>query len=205
MAEHKDITDPNIHETKGAAAAAAGQILTATGAGTATFQTPPFTTLKAGWWDYNDVTTQTTPISLAVAGTKYDLTNDGAGVNSQFGFATPQGTHIWNTTTNRLDFTNLAVGDTAELRMDIAYITTSVNTALTVEFEFSVGTGSAFNLTLLPQLNFKAAGTYNIVHTRNFYIGSETVRANPARIRAFADTTGSSIKVNGWYIRALRL
>lgn len=203
--EHKDITEPNIHETKGAAAATVGQILTATGAGTATFQTPPFFEGGVGWWDYADVTTQTTPIALTTPGTKYDLTNDGAGVNSQDGFAIPNGTDIWNVGTNRLDFTNLSVGDTVELRMDITYTTTSANTAVSVEFEFATGTGSAFPIIILPQLNIKSASTTQIVHSRGFYIGSEAVRANPAKIRAVADTAGSSVKVNGWYIRVIRL
>lgn len=203
--EHKDITDPNIHETKGAAAATSGQLLTATGAGTATFQTPTFFNGGVGWWDYNDVTTQTTPIALTTPGVKVDLTNDGAGVNTQSGFAIPSGTNIWDTGTNRLNFNNLSVGDTVELRMDITYTTTAANTAITVEFEFATGTGSAFPVIILPQLNIKSASTTQLVHSREFYIGSEVVRTNPGRIRAVADIAGSTVKVNGWYIRVIRL
>lgn len=40
MAEHNTLTDPELHEVKGASTATAGQILTATGMSTATFQTP---------------------------------------------------------------------------------------------------------------------------------------------------------------------
>ncbi len=37
---HSTLTDPALHEAKGASTATAGQVLTATGLGTATFQTP---------------------------------------------------------------------------------------------------------------------------------------------------------------------
>ena len=40
MAEHNTLTDPNLHEVKGASTATVGQLLVATGSGTATFQTP---------------------------------------------------------------------------------------------------------------------------------------------------------------------
>lgn len=37
---HSTLTDPNLHEAKGASTATAGQVLTATGTGVATFQNP---------------------------------------------------------------------------------------------------------------------------------------------------------------------
>lgn len=37
---HSTLTDPNLHEAKGASTATAGQVLTATGTGVATFQAP---------------------------------------------------------------------------------------------------------------------------------------------------------------------
>lgn len=203
--EHKDITDPNIHETKGAAAASAGQILTATGSGSATFQTPPYSTVKVGWWDYNDVTTQTTPIPLTVVGTKYDMTNDGAGVNTQVGFASPNGTNIWKTSTNRFDFTNLAIGTTVEARFDLTIITTNANTALAGELEFGLGQPGAFIIPIFAGTNFKTAGTYQLVHSREWYIGNSLIKDNPGRIRLSADTLGATVKVNGWYLRVIRL
>jgi hypothetical protein len=40
MARHSTLTDPALHECKGASTATAGQVLTATGTGIATFQAP---------------------------------------------------------------------------------------------------------------------------------------------------------------------
>lgn len=42
---HANVPEAYLHETKGASTATAGQVLTATGAGTATFQTPAVTRL----------------------------------------------------------------------------------------------------------------------------------------------------------------
>lgn len=44
MSRHSTLTDPALHEIKGAAAATAGQIPVATGVGTAPFATPPYAT-----------------------------------------------------------------------------------------------------------------------------------------------------------------
>lgn len=198
---HSTLTGADLHETKGADTATAGQFLTANGGGTATFKTLPVA--QIGWYDYNDAATATTPIPLTVAGTKYDLTNDtlGPSTNTSFGL---DGVTLWNPVTNRFDLSDLSIGDTLDCRVDILYTTTGANTALTLEFEFAVGTGSAFTVIILPQTNFKTAGTYQITHSRGFYVGSAVVRDNPLRIRAHADSAGSSVVVNGWYTRVIK-
>lgn len=197
---HSTLTGADLHEVKGADTATAGQFLTANGGGTATFKTLPVATI--GWYDHNDLATATTPIALT-AGVKSDLTNDGLGPNTltTFGF---DGVDIWNETTSRFDLTDLSVGDVLDVRVDITLTTTNANTALSMEFEFGVGTGTPFTVVILPQTNFKTAGTYQITHSRGFYIGSAFTRDNPVRIRALSDTAGASIRVNGWFTRVYK-
>lgn len=198
---HSTLTGVNSHEVKGAATATSGQYLTANGDGTATFKTIPVA--QVGWWDNADSATAGTPIALT-SGVKSDLTNNTLGANTNLNFGIPGVSNIWSSSTNRFDFTQLTIGDTLEVRVDIIFTTTTANTALTLEFEFASGTGSAFTLVILPQTNFKTAGTYQVTHSRGFYIGSALVRDNPCRIRALADAAGSSIVVNGWYTRAIK-
>lgn len=197
---HSTLTGADLHEVKGADTATAGQFLTANGGGTATFKTLPVA--QVGWYDYHDTATTGTPIALT-SGVKADLTNNALGVNTQtsFGF---DGVSVWNTSTNRFDFTDLDLGDTLDVRVDLLFTTSGANTAISLEFEFAAGTGSAFNLIILPQTNLKTAGTYQITHSRGFYIGSAVVRDNPCRIRALADSAGSSVVVNGWYVRVIK-
>lgn len=204
MALHKDLTGADLHEIKGASTATSNQIPIANGLGGAPFTTPPYSFVKVGWYDYNDLTTQTTPIALAVIGTKYDLTNDAAGPNTNTSFGLPGVANLWNAGTGRFVFTGLAIGDTLDIRVDTHYITTAANTALSMELELATGTGTPIIVPLISQLNFKTAGTYQVVQNRSFYIGSALVRDNPARIRVFSDSAGSSIKVNGWFIRAIK-
>ena len=198
---HSTLTGTDLHETKGAATATSGQYLTANGDGTATFKTIP--TAQVGWYDNADSFTAGTPIALT-AGVKADLTNNNLGVDTNLNFGIPGVVNLWDSSTNRFNFSQLTIGDTLEVRVDLLYTTTAANTALTLEFEFASGTGSAFPLIILPLVNFKTAGTYQITHSRGFYIGSAVVRDNPCRIRALADTAGSSVVVKGWYTRAIK-
>lgn len=199
--QHSTLTGADLHETKGAATATSGQYLTANGDGTATFKTVPVAT--TGWYDNADSFTAGTPIALT-SGVKSDLTNNNLGVDTNLDFALPTVSNIWNSSTNRFDFTGLTIGDTVDVRIDVILTTTGANTALTLEFEFASGTGSAFPLIILPQTNFKTAGTYQVTHSRGFYIGSALVRDNPCRIRALVDTAGASITVKGWFTRVIK-
>lgn len=201
MPLHSTLTGADLHETKGAATATAGQYLTANGDGTATFKTIPVAT--TGWYDNADSATAGTPIALT-SGVKADLTNNNLGANTNLNFGLPGVLNLWNPSTNRFDFTGLTIGDTVDTRVDILLTTTNANTALTLEFEFASGTGSAFPLIILPQTNFKTAGTYQVTHSRGFYIGSALVRDNPCRIRALSDAAGASIVVNGWFTRVIK-
>lgn len=198
--QHSTLTGADLHETKGAATATSGQFLTANGNGTATFKTLPVATV--GWYDYNDLATQTTAIPLT-AGVKADLTNDTLGVNTQTGFGF-DGVNLWNPGTNRFNFTGLTIGDIMSTRFDLTVITTNANTAVLMEVEFATGTGSAFTLAVIQQTNFKVAGTYQLTRDIGWYIGSALVRDNPARVRFLSDTAGASVRVNGWFSRVFK-
>jgi len=202
--EHSVITDPDIHEPKGASTATVGQILVANGDGTTSWVASPFSTVQVGWYDYDDSATVGAPIALTTPGTYYDLTNDGLGVNTQLSYALSDSPNIYDTTTQRFDFSNLAVGDTLEVRADVLVTTTNANTAISLVLELNTGTGSVFNIPVLVAANIKTASTVNFVHERSFYIGSESVRTSPGRLRMTADTAGATVVVNGWYVRVIK-
>ena len=50
---------------------------------------------------------------------------------------------------------------------------------------------------------FKNAGTHRVVAFNSIYIGNNQTRNGLARLLAYNDSTGSSVKVNGWYIKGL--
>lgn len=204
--QHKDIPDAQLHEVKGALASTAGEVLTSTG-GAATFQTltPAAGTVSQGVYDYNDLATTSSPIPLTVADTWYDLTNDGLGAFTSTTHALPGLDNIWDVATNQFswsDGTILALGDTVDIRVDVDIITTGANTAVEVDIELGVG-GSSYRLPIIPLENFKTAGTYHDVRLMSIYMGDLNTLNNPAKIEAKSDGTGTTIVVNGWYIRPL--
>lgn len=199
--QHKDIPEAQLHEAKGASTASLGQILTATGSGTATFQTPAYTKAVMGWWDYNDTATATTPIPLTTAGTEYQLTNNGLGVYTTNTYKLPGVTNIWNTSTNYFDFTGLKLGDVVDIRIDLQIVTGSVNNVVDIIIEAGVG-GVSYKLKV-GSFYFKAAGTYQVVFPCTMYIGDNNTRNFPARILAKNDTTGSTVRVNGWFTKVV--
>ncbi len=159
-----------------------------------------------GVYDYNDLATQTTQIPLTLADTQYELTNDGAGSNTNKTYALTNLTDIWNTSTNRFEFNNgsvLELGDTVDIRFDVEVTTGSANTAVEMSMELGVG-ASPYQLPLIPSVNFKTAGTYKLVRWFSVYMGDANTLDNPSRILMEADTTGATVQVNGWYIRPMK-
>ncbi len=199
--QHRDIPDSELHQVKGAAGASAGQLLTATGSGTATFQTPSFTQTLQGFWDYNDTATTSSPIALTVVGTEYQLTNNGLGANTLTTYRLPALTDIFNTSTNYFQFVGLEVGDTIDIRADIEIVTTNANTVIDTVMELGIG-GTAYKLTVDRQY-FKSTGTHKVVFSFPFYLGNTNTRDNPARLLMTSDTLGASVKINGWFVRAI--
>ena len=196
---HNALTGAALHEPKGAAAASSREVYVADGAGSGAWAQPA----RMGWWDYNDLTTVSTKIPLTSAATDYELTNDGAGAFTIDTYALPDFADIWDVATNRFDFSGLALGDVVTVRYDVSFITTSVNTAITMGAEFDIG-GTPFTINSISGLDIKAAGTYQHTVTQDYYIGSTAVKNNPARIIAQADKTGVTVQVHGWFIRVTK-
>ena len=159
-----------------------------------------------GVYDYNDLNTQTTPIALTLANTQYELTNDGLGAFTNKTYALTGLPDVWDTSTNRFEFTNgslLTLGDTVDIRFDVEVTTSSVNTAVAMFLELGVG-GSSYQLPLIPSNNFKTAGTYELIRWFSVYMGDSNTLDNPARVLMEADSTGVTVKVNGWYCRPMQ-
>ena len=206
MPEHNTLTGSQLHEPKGADSASSGQVYIADGAGSGSWTTLSTSSisglLEQGIYDYNDLATSTTPIPLTLANTQYEVTNDGAGTFTNKTYALSGIADLWNTSTNRFDFTGLSLGDTVDIRFDIEITTTSANTA--VDFVIELGIGSApYQLTFSPLSDFKSAGTYKVVNWFGIYMGDLNTLNNPGRVLARADNTGVTVKVNGWYMRPL--
>lgn len=195
--EHRLIPDAERHEVKGASTATNNQVLVSDGDGTTSFRQPTM----MGWYNY-DHAGATVPLTSAA--TFYDLINDAAGVNNDITFAISGAPTIWNAGTSRFDFTNLVIGDVLEMRVDVVVTTTSVNTALDLVLELAVGSGTPVELPIVAHRDIKAAGTYQLTFNIPFFIGSTLIKNNPARLKAKADKTGTTVDINGWFVHVIR-
>ena len=158
----------------------------------------PGTGVVWGHQNFQDVATQSTPIALTAANTWYDLTNDGAGALSSQAYAVAGHGPIWDTATNRFDFSDLKVGDMIAIRFDVLVTTGGANHALQARINF--GTGFAFS-NIFHRNEFKSATVDGqIFRYFTFFMLTADTQANPARLQMRSDATGDSVKVNGWAI-----
>lgn len=201
MAEHNTLTGASLHEPKGAATAAVGQIYVATGTGSGNWEAPA-TGVQMGWWDYNDAATAVTPIELTVADTYYTLTNDGAGPLTNLAYSLAGLTNIWNTTTNRFDFSGLSLGDTLDIRLDVTITTAGANDNVSVNAQLAEG-GIPYGLIVLSEKGYKTTGPHHEILPLHLYIGDANTQANGAFFEVKCDGTGATVVVNGCYVRAI--
>lgn len=189
--EHKDITDPNIHEVKGASTALAGQVLTATGSGTATFQAPTvYSNVKLG--SYRIVNSSTSATALTTAGTFYNLPNDSLGAGTSAVYGITGISDVWDESTNQFTFSAFDLGDAVLVSAEIDVTTTTANTAVDIMLELGVGDTGIYTVGLVQNFNIKTASTVRISVQRWISLRDATTKNFPARIKAKADTTGAT-------------
>lgn len=193
---HKDLTGAALHEPKGVDAAGSGTVYTADGAGSGNWTTASG---AHGIYVYADVTTGVTPIALTLADTFYDLTNDGAGAGSSVEFALGAAPNMWDTSTNEFIFTGLKRGDFLTASLDIDFITSGANHAVSLQATVGVG-GTTSIVNLLNEVNFKTAGTYNQYIQYTFPILTDNVLNNTVTLQAASDATGDTVTVNSFQI-----
>lgn len=156
---------------------------------------------QLGYADYNDSATASAPIAVS-ASTWTKLTNNTLGANTRTS-ALPFGvTSVWNPLTNQFDFTELPVDTMLEFRADVQITTTSANQQVRSRLSMQIGGASPFVLTAQSAL-LKTAGTYDLVFTVPFYIGSDATRTTPGEVQMWSDSS-MTVVVRGWYIRIIK-
>ena len=152
-----------------------------------------------GFWDYSN----SSPTQNIEASVWTKLENNGLGAQTLKDFALPYHPEIFNTQTNQLDFNNLEIGDTVDLRV-IFNITTNVNNQIFRVSQFS-GIGEfEYEIPIIAEQQFKNHGTYSVSAFSEFYIGNELTKNNPSEIRFYSDSP-AIVEVVGWYIKVSAL
>lgn len=154
-----------------------------------------------GFFDYNDTATAITPISVT-SNTWTKLTNNGLGVFTNKLYRPPVLTDVWNTSTNKFVWTNMKLGDTVGIRLEIAITTTSPNQVVNLSVFNAVGTPNEYSIGIVPEIQFKLAGSRVVNAFTGIYMGDNNTLLNPSEIRIKSDANCSVI-VSGWYVRTI--
>lgn len=140
---------------------------------------------KTGWINLHPSDYQADRQYLATNGwTRVD--DDGLGVASNDSFLPDGVSKIFNTTTGQLDFSQLAIGDTFEVRLDFDVTTSVNNQEIQTRAEFAIGSGQSYTVALHSAAR-KSIGTYQLSAYSGGPIASEGTRVNPAEIQLFSD------------------
>ena len=202
MAEHNTLTDPAIHEPKGASTAALGEVYVSNGAGGGTW-TPLAVGTTIGFADFNDAATAGTPIVITGGAGYVYLTNDtlGAFTNTAY-LPTGVTTAVWDTALNKFDWAagGLELGDMIDIRLDITVTTTGDNQSLDVALEMDTD-GFAFDIPFDRGL-VKTAGTLTVDRYNGIYMGNTGALTGKARFKIQSDGN-ATVVVNGWYCKFL--
>lgn len=157
---------------------------------------------RIGYFDYNDLATQSTPLAL-VANVYKKLTNDTLGPATNRLYPPPGVTDIWTGgATNQFTWAQLRRHDLVDFRIDLSFTSTMANQTFEVAMDMAIGSGGPYTLNFLYN-EFKSSGTYAIVFSTGVYMGDLNTLNNPAELKVRSDAAGT-LKVNGWYCKVIK-
>lgn len=191
---HSALTDPYLHEPKGASSASLNEVYVSDGAGSGSWKKIYLNGIE----DYNDTGTS----QALTSGTWVDLTNDGLGANTLTTYRLPGYNAIWDTTLDQFDWSGagLSLGDTVDIRFDISTTINTNNDQVAVRLDMAHGHASEYSLEVFRE-TVKTAGTVNQTFHYSVYMGNSETLNNPAKVAMLSDSAGDSVVVNGWFIR----
>ena len=117
---------------------------------------------------YADVATQTTPL-IGVANVELKLLNDINGTGTDFSNAPYGIVNLWDSTPNELDFAQLSIGDTVNLRTTLKVTTSTSDQNINVYARLGLDTASEIDL-LIGSKFIKTAGEFTFESELSFVI-----------------------------------
>jgi hypothetical protein len=151
---------------------------------------------KTYWFDANDSTTSGSPIVHNAGSTTTFLTNDGAGPSTN-SYNPDSNDALWNTATNKFDFTSLKIGDTVEFRIDVD-VANAAAQEINLVVDLAEGTSGAYSLNVNHSYFKTASAGDQITAMFRVYIGDANTRTGSARFR-LTSIAAATVVVNGWF------
>lgn len=161
------------------------------------------TNATAWFFDYNDLATSTTPLSIIWLWALVNITNDTLWPNTNILYWPAGVSWIWDTVWNAFDFSSLNIWDTIEIRLDIELTSLLNNTEVSVDLVIADGEIGSYSLPFITATDFKNAWVYNILRYNWIYIGDNLTKNNPARFKIKSDKN-CSVKVHWFFCNIIR-
>jgi hypothetical protein len=155
-----------------------------------------------GYFHHNDTATHITPLNFT-ANNKENLTNDALGAQTNLTQAPYGVTNVWNSTTNGFDFSELSIGDTIDIRIDLSLTTLSNNQKYSVFLKVGMGSLAEYDLLICDGIIKSTSSDNHIVGEVGFSLDYAEHISAPTIIYIISDHAGS-LKVNGFYTKILR-
>lgn len=153
-----------------------------------------------GGFYYADLTTQTTPIAYTTGDTQ--LTNDIEGALTLLNHPPYGVTGVWDETTNTFDFSELSLGDSVFLRVELNVTTSAANQNSSFKIYLGEGTADARYIAF-DNIFSKTAGVNSFVSELHFQINKENWRTTAAKL-LFTSDASADIEVVGWHVYIVR-
>jgi lysophospholipase L1-like esterase len=157
---------------------------------------------SVGYFHYADLTTQTTPLSI-LSGVNKILNNDGEGAQTNTDQAPYGVSSVYNVLDNKFDFSQLSIGDTLNLRVDLLFTTTSANQKYLVFLRVGEGSDAEYDLPITNGHIKSVSSDNRIVGNEPFSIDYQQHIDNPAVLFIVSDDN-ATVKVNGFFINVVR-
>lgn len=157
---------------------------------------------EVGFADYNDATTATTPISVTGGAGYVDLTNDGLGAFTNTAYLPSGVTKVWDSSTNKFDFSELSPGDMVDIRLDLTVTTTSPSQEVIVMLEMETDGSSPYDIPFVVS-TYKSAGAQRLNRYNGVYMGATATTTDGAKFKISSDGN-CTVVVNGWYCKILK-
>ncbi|MFT5450822.1 MAG: hypothetical protein ACI9N9_000302 [Enterobacterales bacterium] len=146
----------------------------------------------------NDTATAATPIVHGAGAATTYLTNDTIGPGTR-SYNPNSKTKLWDSATNKFDFTSLKLGDVVDFRFDLLI---DHGAAQEIDLFMSLAEGGSFPYELKASHNYYKTASTGVTLTAQFIlpITSQPTLDNPARPR-FSSLAAASVVVNGWFYK----
>lgn len=154
-------------------------------------------------WDFGIFDYRNTLASQSLTGgTPIALNNNGAGVETYKNLPDTGVTDVWNTATNRFDFSELNIGDMIDIRLDLEVTTSSVNQTFSIDMELGQG-GTTFTIPFVVNQEHKTAGAVAVNRYNGIYMRNANMTSNTAQF-IISSANNLTVDVHGWYCKVIK-